>query len=87
MNALDQKIADLNAAVTKETTAVDSAIALINGIGARIDAAVAAAIAAGATADELTAITDLSTSLSKNADDLSAAVVANTPPAPPTPIP
>lgn len=87
MPLLDQKISDLNAAVTKEKTVVDSAIALINGFKARLDAAVAEAQAAGATPEELTALTDLSAAVGKNADDLAAAVSANTPPAPPTPTP
>ena len=44
---------DLQAEVTEITGVVDSAVALINGIGARIQTAVDAAIAGGATAEQL----------------------------------
>ena len=65
---------DLTAQVTKNTDLEESAAVLINGIAAKL----AAAIAAGNPA----ALTALQASLVKSADDLSAAVVANTPAAP-----
>lgn len=78
-NPLDDAISTLNAEVTREKTVTDSAIALINGIQTRIDAAVAAALAAGATQAQLKAITDLSAGLKTEDDNLAAAVQANTP--------
>ncbi len=61
----------------------DSAVIVINGIQARIDAAVAAAIANGATAAQLAPVSQLSTDLKTHADALAAAVAVNTPGAPP----
>lgn len=85
MSQLDDKIAALQAEITNETTVVNSAIALINGISGQIAAAVAAALAAGATPAELQALTDLQTALASNDAALAAAVSANTPPPPPPP--
>jgi len=65
---------DLTAQVAKNTDLEESAAVLINGIAAKL----AAAIAAGNPA----ALTALQASLVKSADDLSAAVVANTPASP-----
>lgn len=78
-NELDNQITALTAEVTRNKDVEASAVALINGVTARIDAAVAAALAKGATPEELQAVTDLNTSLKKQNDDLAAAVVANTP--------
>lgn len=64
--------------VTKATTVEKSAEALINGIKQRIDDAVAAAIANGATAEELQPVSDLSNALDAESDALQAAVDANT---------
>lgn len=69
----------LKAEVTRVKEVDESAIVLINGIAARITAAVAAAIANGATAEELAPVTDEVASLKSNNDALAAAVVANTP--------
>ena len=44
-------LAKLDAEVTKATTVMASAVALIKGIAARVQAAVDAAVANGATAD------------------------------------
>ena len=74
-----QVLADLQAQVKANTDVDDSATLLINGIAARIQAAVDAAIANGATAAELAPITDEIASLKKSSDALAAAVVANTP--------
>lgn len=59
--------------------AEDSAVIVLNGISARIDAAVQAALNGGATAAQLAAVTQVSTDLKTHADALSAAIVANTP--------
>lgn len=74
-----EQIAALTAQVNKATTVEKSAQTLIEGIKARIDAAVAAAIANGATAEQLQPLSDLGTSLDTESDALQAAVVANTP--------
>lgn len=77
-----QPLQDLITQVNRINAVVPSAVALINGIQARIDAAVAAALANGATAAELAPLTDLSSQLGAQDDALAAAVAANTPPAP-----
>lgn len=55
-----------------------SAAALISGFQGKLDAAIAAAVAANDDAD-LTALTDLSAQLKASSDALSAAVAANNP--------
>lgn len=65
--------------VKASTDAEASAVTVLNGIAARIAAAVAAATANGATADELQPVTDEVTALKASSDALAAAVVANTP--------
>ncbi len=77
MSQMDDEIAVLQTDVTALRGAEDSALALINGIAAKIQAAVAAALAAGATAAQLQAVTDLSTAVKTDAADLAAAVAAN----------
>ena len=69
----------LAASVTQMTSAADSAIALINGIAGRVQAAVDAALANGATAAELAPVQAEADALSAKADELGAAVAANTP--------
>jgi hypothetical protein len=83
MSQLDDSIATLTSTVAAQTTEVHSAAALIRGIPDLIAAAVAKAIAAGATPEQLQAITDLGTALTANTAELTDAVVANTPSAPP----
>jgi len=78
-NELDQAIADLRTQVEAETTATASAITLMNGIQARIDAAVAEAEAKGATPEQLQAIKDLSAKIGTETQALADAVQANTP--------
>jgi hypothetical protein len=58
----------IEAQVTRMSTVVDSAVALINGIAARIDAVKEDPVKMAALADELRL----------DADDLAAAVAANT---------
>lgn len=73
----NQVLADLAAQVTATVGVIDSATALINGFAARIAAAVAAAIANGATAEELAPITDEINSMKTESDLLAASVAAN----------
>lgn len=70
---------DLATEVTAATTVMASATALINGIAARIQAAVDAALANGATAAELAPVQAEADALKASAADLTAAVEANTP--------
>jgi hypothetical protein len=79
MSALDDQITALTTEVENETNVEKSALTLIQGIGAQISAAVAAATAAGATPAQLAAIKAVQTTLAANDSELSAAVVANTP--------
>ncbi len=69
--AMANELADLQAAVAKEDTVVDSAIVLLQGIKAALDAAIAAGNPA--------ALTALSADIGAKTDALSAAIVANTP--------
>lgn len=64
----------LTAEVDRNRTVVGSAVALINGIAAKIDAAVAAN-----DATDNTALTDLAASLRSDSDTLASAVAAHTP--------
>lgn len=74
-----EQIAALTAQVTKATTVEKSAETLILGISKRIADAVAAALANGATAEQLQPVSDLGTALDTESDALNAAVIANTP--------
>lgn len=76
----------LETQITTTKGVIESAIVLIGGVQARIDSAVQAAIANGATAEELAPFTALSAALGTDTDALAAAVAANTPPAPPGPV-
>jgi hypothetical protein len=69
----------LQAQVTSTTAVEASALALINGIAARVQAAVDAAIAGGATAADLAPVQAEIDAMKASADALSAAVIANTP--------
>ena len=81
MSVLD----DLATQVAASTAVEASAVTLIDGIAARIQAAVEAAIAGGATADQLKPVSDEVASLKSSGDALAAAVAANTPVQPPPP--
>lgn len=74
-----QPLVDLEREVGETVTVLESATTLINGFQARLDAAVQAALANGATADELAPLTDLSAELDAKTNELAAAVQANTP--------
>jgi hypothetical protein len=69
----------LTAEVSEEVTIMASARALIEGFQSRLEAAVAAAIANGATETELQPLNDLVTALDTEGNALAAAVQANTP--------
>jgi len=72
-------LTNVNDDVTKATTVSRSATVLINGIAAKIEAAVAAAIQNGATEAELQPVSALSDELEVASNELAAAVTANTP--------
>lgn len=76
---VSQLLADLDAQVTKNTAIEGSAAVLIRGIAARIQAAVDAALAGGATAAELAPVQAEIDAMKASATDLAAAVAENTP--------
>lgn len=70
-------LANLESAVTNAKGAMESATVLINGIAAKIQAAVDKAVANGATAEELAPVQAEVDALNADANALSAAVSAN----------
>jgi hypothetical protein len=85
--SLDQTIQTLTTQVQANTDATGAAVAMISAVPTMIQQAVAAALAAGATAQELQAITDLSDKIGANAASLGSAVTANTPVGASMPVP
>jgi len=77
----------LAAQVTANINAESSALTLINGISARVQAGIDTALAGGATAAQLAPIQAEVTAMQTSAAALAAAVVANTPSPAPTPAP
>lgn len=73
-----EEIQQLTNQVNSATTVEDSAITFINGVPGLISTAVQAAIANGATQEQLQPLTDLGTNLQAKSDALAAAIVANT---------
>ena len=69
----------LDAEVTKATTVMASAVILIKGIAARVQTAVSAALANGATAAELAPVQAEVDALAASSTDLANAVIENTP--------
>lgn len=69
--------------VAAEDTVIKSAVVAFSGIQKRIDDAVAAALAGGATAAQLAPLTALSADIQANTKALADAVAQNTPSAPP----
>lgn len=69
----------LIADITANTDVVNSAVLFINGTAARIQAAVDAALAAGATAEQLQPVLDEVAAQKAKAVELAAAITANTP--------
>jgi hypothetical protein len=78
--ALSQKIADLQSDVQADTSVTESAVTLINGFAQRLQEAIDAAKASGATDAELQALSDLHAATAANTQRLADAVAANTPP-------
>jgi CHASE3 domain sensor protein len=78
MADIDNQIRALTIEVTRNTSVEKSALLLINGFAASLDSAVKAAQAAGATATQLKALSDLGTTLTDNDAELAAAVANNT---------
>lgn len=76
-----QVLDDLGVATSNAVGAMASATLLINGIAARVQAAIAAAIANGATAEELAPVQGEVDALTASTAALAAAVAAN--PGPP----
>ena len=64
---------------------IDSATTLVGGISQMITDAVAKSVAGGASAADLTPLTELATTLGVKSSALAAAVAANTPAPAPTP--
>jgi hypothetical protein len=73
-----QEIDDLTVEVTETVGIMNSALALINGINARIQAAVDAALEANPTVD-LSGLVTLKNDLDASSTALAAAVSANSP--------
>lgn len=69
----------LRVEVERIKTVDEAAIAALNGIQGRIQAAVDAALAGGATTEQVAAMQALSDDIKGNTDRLAAAIVANTP--------
>ena len=80
MSQLDDAIAKAASDASANSSVIDSAVIVLNGIQAQIDAAVAAALAAGATPAELASVTAVSDALEANTAKLAAAIPANTTP-------
>ena len=72
-------LAELTREVGETVTIMGSATTLINGIAARIQAAVDAALANGATAEELAPVQAEVDALNASSEALAAAVQAHTP--------
>jgi hypothetical protein len=73
-----QYLSALEASVTNAVTVNSSAAALINGFQQRLTDAIAAALANGATAEELAPVQAEADALKASSDSLAAAVAANT---------
>ena len=76
----NQILVALEAEVSEATTVMASAVTLINGFAARVQSAVDAAIANGATEAELAPVQAEIDALNASGDALAAAVLANTEP-------
>lgn len=79
-SALDQAIADLTETVTAQTSVIESAVTFINGVPALIQKAHDDAVAAGATPQQLGAVSALAQNLKDESAKLQAALTANTEP-------
>jgi len=70
-------VAELLATVTETVGVVESATVFINGLAERIRLAIEAALAEGATKEELEPFVQLETDLEAKTDELAAAIAAN----------
>lgn len=77
--AVPQVLTDLDSAVTAATTVQAAGATLIRGIAGRVQDAVDAALANGATAAELAPVQAEVDALKSGSADLSAAIAENTP--------
>jgi hypothetical protein len=86
MSKLDDNVTALTSAVTAEQTQVDSAVVLLNGLRQTVADAVAEALAAGATDEQLKPINDAIASIGAQTNALASAVATaqGTTPAEPT---
>lgn len=75
MSEIDDKVTALQDSASRIESAEDSVKAFVSGLPAVIQAAIDAAGAKGATPEQLQAFTDLNARLSKDADDIVAALV------------
>lgn len=83
MSGSMQSVIDgLRANVARLTSVEDSVQAFVEGVPAMIQAAVDQALAAGATPEQMQALTDLNAQLSAKVEELAGDVTANTPAAP-----
>lgn len=78
MTVMDDKVTKLREDMAAERTVIDSAIAYAKGVPQLIADAVAKAIEAGATPEQLQAVTDLQAASEAQASDLAAAIPQNT---------
>ncbi len=72
-----QVLVDLSAATLKAKGAMESATVLINGIAARVQAAIDKAVAGGASAADLAPVQQVVIDLNTDADALATSVAAN----------
>ncbi len=72
------------AEMTASKSVMDGATVFVGTVPGLVQAAADAAIANGATADQLKPVTDLGDQLKASSDALAAALAANTPQGPPT---
>ncbi len=76
MSQLEDEVQQLQQDVAAENTVIDSAVVLINGFAGKLQAAIDAAIAAGATPQQLQNLTDLHNTVTAKSAELAAAVAA-----------
>jgi Spy/CpxP family protein refolding chaperone len=83
LDAMAHTLADTLAAVQDESTKVESLIALLAGLKAQLDAALAGAL----TPEQQAAVDAIFTAATSEAANIDAAITANTPPPAPAPAP
>lgn len=79
-DSFDAEMSQLRADVAAQSSVIASATAAFRGLAAQLEAAVASAVTAGATPDQVAALVSLRTSLESNTASLANAIPANTPP-------